>query len=76
MRVVNILKPRIFVTQLIPDTVKVYLEDYFILEIWEQQEVIPKDILYEKTQAPKLKVVSNISVGYNNFDTNAMKKTA
>ena len=94
MRGENVLKPRIFVTQLIPDTVKVYLEDYFTVEIWEQQEVIAKDILYEKiqateglltsgiiineellSQAPKLKVVSNISVGYNNFDTNAMRKS-
>ena len=87
------MKPSIFVTQLIPDTVKVYLENYFTVEIWEQQEVIPKETLYEKIQASEglltsgikineellfqaanLKVVSNISVGYNNFDTDAMKK--
>ncbi|QBP42484.1 2-hydroxyacid dehydrogenase [Paenisporosarcina antarctica] len=93
MRGVNVLKPKIFVTQLIPDTVKVYLENYFTVEIWEQQEIIPRETLYKKiqeseglltagieinqellSQAINLKVVSNISVGYNNFDIEVMKE--
>ncbi|PFG06789.1 D-glycerate dehydrogenase [Bacillus sp. es.034] len=87
------MKPSIFGTQLFPDSVKNYLESYFDLEMWEQPEDIPQELLFEKingvegvltsgieindnflSKAPKLKAVSNISVGYNNFDTAAMKK--
>lgn len=87
------MKPSILVTQLIPDSVRIYLENYFTLDIWGEQEAIPQEKVYEKVhgvegvltagiqinneflaQALKLKAVSNISVGYNNFDTAAMNK--
>ncbi|WP_102348601.1 2-hydroxyacid dehydrogenase [Bacillus sp. Marseille-P3661] len=86
------MKPKILITQPIPESVTNYLKGFFEIECWEQQETIPKGILYENVRdiqglmnvgipineellsnAPNLKVVSNISAGYNNFSIEDMR---
>lgn len=90
---VSMNKPKVFVTNYIPQGVKDYIEKHCEYEIWNRAEKIPREELILKLKdiegliidgikiddellsyAPKLKVISNISVGYNNFDLEAMKK--
>lgn len=85
-------KPKIFIAKKIPKEVEAYIATYCDYEKWDNDELIPRDILLEKLYdkegiilsgiavdeellecAPKLRVASNISVGYNNFNLSAMK---
>ncbi len=84
------MKPKVLITKRIPDYVEEYIGKYCDYEIAEDagyNDIINK--IYDKNgvmlvgtkidknmldHAPNLKVVSNISVGYNNFDTDIMKE--
>lgn len=83
------MKPKILITKKLPDYVKEYIGNYCDYEIDEDagyddiiNKIHDKDgLLLAGTKidknllehAPKLKVVSNISVGYNNFNIEDMK---
>lgn len=82
------MKPKVLINRQIPTYVEDYIGQYCDYEICQDDEnwlekLNDKDgLLISGTKiddnlldhAPKLKIVSNISVGYNNFDTAAMKK--
>ncbi|HCX61931.1 MAG TPA: bifunctional glyoxylate/hydroxypyruvate reductase B [Clostridiales bacterium] len=84
------MKPKILITKKLPDYVKEYIGNYCDYEIAEDagydniiNKIHDKDgLLLAGTKidknllehAPKLKVVSNISVGYNNFNIEDMKE--
>ncbi len=83
------MKPKIFVNKPIPEEVETYLREHCDVEKAEVtgEELISRlfdvdglltsggkindELLHA---APKLKAVSNMSVGYNNFDIEAMRK--
>lgn len=84
------MKPKVLITKIIPDYVEEYIGkycDYEIIVDAGYDDII--NIIYDKDglmlagtkvdknllmAAPKLKVVSNISVGYNNFNIDDMKE--
>ncbi|GKU79209.1 D-glycerate dehydrogenase [Paenibacillus sp. L3-i20] len=87
------MKPHVFIDRTIPDEVKTYLIEHCTLDLWEEEDTIPRDQLYKRlntadgyitsgrridaallAEAPKLKGVSTITVGYNHFDIEAMKE--
>lgn len=87
------MKPKVLVTQPVPEEVKRYLEPHCDADYWEEEKAMPREMLLSRLgdveglmttggsiddelleAAPRLKIVSNISVGYNNFDVEAMKK--
>ncbi|WP_312815001.1 D-glycerate dehydrogenase [Sedimentibacter sp.] len=84
------MKPKILIIKKLPDYVKEYIGNYCDYEIAEDagydniiNKIHDKDgLLLAGTKidknllehAPKLKVVSNISVGYNNFNIEDMKE--
>lgn len=93
MEVETMTKPKVFITNYIPEKVKEFIGKYCDYEIWTKDEKITRQELLGKlydidgliidgigiddellSRAPRLKVVSNISVGYNNLDLEAMKK--
>ncbi|MEL3974298.1 D-glycerate dehydrogenase [Rossellomorea oryzaecorticis] len=86
------MKPSIFITRKLPDTVIEPLNSEFEVEMWDKEDVpVPRDMLLEKAngasalitmlsdkvdtelmeQAPSLKVVANLAVGYDNIDLEA-----
>jgi len=86
----KIMKPKVLITKKIPDYVKEYIGNYCDYEILEgagYDDII--NIIHDKDglmlsgikidknlleHAPNLKVVSNIAVGYNNFNIADMKE--
>ncbi|MGR3765596.1 2-hydroxyacid dehydrogenase [Rossellomorea sp. NS-SX7] len=89
------MKPFIFITRKLPQTVIEPLNQEFRVEMWEKEDVpVPRDILLEKAtgasalitmlsdkvdtelleNAPSLKVVANLAVGYDNIDLKAAKQ--
>lgn len=86
------IKPKVYIAQRIPRKAEEHIAKFCDYEKWDNEGVIPREVLLEKLydkdgvvlsgisideellqHAPKLKVVSNVSVGYNNFDISAMK---
>lgn len=86
-------KPKVFIAKPVPGEVFDYVSENCDCKIWDSDDDIPKDVLFDElrdaeglltsgtkidsellSHAPNLKVVSNISVGYNNFDLKEMKK--
>ncbi len=86
-------KPKVFIAKKIPKEAEELIAKFCDYELWDHEEDVPREILFEKLadkdglmqsgikideellrHAPKLKVISNVSVGYNNFDLEAMKK--
>lgn len=86
-------KPKVFIAKKIPKDAEELIANFCDYEVWEHEEEIPRNVLFERladkegliqsgikideellSHAPRLKAVSNISVGYNNFDLEAMKK--
>ncbi|SHE80190.1 2-hydroxyacid dehydrogenase [Alkalibacter saccharofermentans] len=84
---------KVFIAKKIPTEVEKYIASHCEYEMWDKDEKIPQEILYEKISdvdgvmlsqvrvdgrffdyAPKLKVVSAISAGYDNFDTKEIIK--
>lgn len=87
------LKKKVLVTEPIPSHVKELLEREVEVELWEQADQMPRELLLEKItdkhglitskdqideelikHAPVLEAVSNISVGYDNFDVQVLKE--
>lgn len=86
-------KPKVFSEKVLPDDIRMFLEEYVDLKVWENSFPIPREQLLKELddidglitsgsainselleKAPNLRVVSTISVGYNHFHTNEMKK--
>jgi glyoxylate reductase len=85
----NQLKPRIYITRLMPKAIIEKLSGPFHVRMWEEENIpVPRDILLKEVEdadgliclltekideevlnkAQKLKVISNVAVGYNNID--------
>lgn len=82
------MKPKVYVTRLIPEKGVEMLLDFCDAEVWEGELPPPREVLLNKVQdvegllslltdridaqlmdaAPKLKVISNMAVGYDNID--------
>jgi glyoxylate reductase len=82
------VKPKVFVTRIIPDAGLKQIQEYCDAEIWQDQMPPPAAVLRQKVAsldglvslltdkvdgplmdaAPRLKVVSNYAVGFNNVD--------
>lgn len=89
------MKPKVFITHSISETVENYIKAHCDIKKWEGTGVVPAEFLAKElqeveglytssdnvpqvdaallAQAPHLKVVSNVSVGYNNFDVEALR---
>src|SRR5438477_1008611 len=85
------IKPRVFVTRIIPDAGLKRIKEHCALEIWTDSLPPPYAVLRQKLAAcdglvslltdkidaalldaaPRLKVVSNFAVGFNNIDVPA-----
>src|SRR5438477_12801942 len=85
------IKPRVFVTRIIPDAGLKRIKEHCALEIWSDPLPPPYAVLRQKAAAcdglvslltdkidaalldaaPRLKVVSNFAVGFNNIDVAA-----
>lgn len=86
----KMLKPKVLIAKKIPKDVEEYIAkhcDYEILseanyntiidKIHDVEGILMPPIKVDESfleHAPKLKIISNASVGYNNFDIDAMKK--
>lgn len=85
-------KPKVLITERVPEEVLSYLQNYCNCIAWNQEGKMSRDEVLEKiidvegllttkvsideellSRAPKLKIVSDISVGYDNFDIQAIK---
>jgi lactate dehydrogenase-like 2-hydroxyacid dehydrogenase/aspartate/methionine/tyrosine aminotransferase len=84
-------KPKVFCTRQMPDDAFKILGDLIDLEVWEDYDAPPRDVLLEKARecdglislltdkideeflaaCPKLQVVSQLAVGFNNIDLEA-----
>jgi glyoxylate reductase len=85
----NTLKPKIYITRLLPKEIIDKLSGEFHVRMWEKEDIpVPRDILLKEVEdvdgliclitekideevldrARKLKVISNVAVGYNNID--------
>lgn len=83
------MKPRIYITRLMPKAIIEKLSGQFHVRMWEEENIpVPRDILLKEVEevdgliclitemideevinkARKLKVISNVAVGYNNID--------
>jgi len=82
------VKPKVYVTRLLPQQAMERIRSSCALEVWEGELPPPRDILLEKvrdvegllclltdkvdselmSKAPKLRVISNFAVGYDNID--------
>lgn len=82
------MKPKVYVTRLIPEKGLEMVFDFCDAEVWEGELPPPRELLLDKVQdvegllslltdgidaqlmdaAPKLKVISNMAVGYDNID--------
>ncbi|MGB5931454.1 MAG: D-glycerate dehydrogenase, partial [Anaerolineae bacterium] len=82
------MKPKVYVTRLIPEKGLEMLLDFCDAEVWEDELPPPREVLLNKVQdvegllslltdridaqlmdvAPRLKVISNMAVGYDNID--------
>ena len=82
------MKPKVYVTRLLPQQAMERIRSSCALEVWEGELPPPRDILLEKvrdvegllclltdkvdselmSKAPKLRVISNFAVGYDNID--------
>ncbi|KRG15463.1 2-hydroxyacid dehydrogenase [Lederbergia galactosidilytica] len=86
------MKPKIFISQPVPEKVEQYLREHCEVKEWRGEDRIPRETLLQEianveglltawhkideellAAAPNLKVVSNVSVGYNNFDVEALR---
>lgn len=85
------MKPKVYVTRLVPEEGLGMLRDACDIEVWEGELPVPRDVLLEKVRdidglyslltdrvdeelldnAPRLRVVSNMAVGYDNIDVAA-----
>jgi len=87
------MKPAVFVSHPVPQTVRAYLERHCNCVVWEGGKPVPRQIILEGVRdaeglltvggrideellahGPKLRVVSNISVGYDNLDIPALRR--
>ncbi|MCR2802823.1 2-hydroxyacid dehydrogenase [Paenibacillus soyae] len=87
------VKPHVFVDRKLPEPVRAYLAEHCELDIWEEEDTVPRDELNRRLadaegymtsgrriddglleSAPRLRAVSTVSVGYNHFDVDAMKR--
>ncbi|MDR6548974.1 D-glycerate dehydrogenase [Paenibacillus qinlingensis] len=83
-------KPKILVTQQLPEAVQDYLNLHGDCTFWNQEGSMPRNVILDKVSdvegilggtideellscAPKLRVASTSSVGYNHFDIAAMR---
>ena len=82
------MKPKVYVTRLIPEKGLEMVLDFCEAEVWEGELPPPRELLLDKVQdvegllylltdridaqlidaAPRLKVISNMAVGYDNID--------
>ena len=82
------MKPKVYVTRLLPEQAMERIRSSCALEVWESELPPPRYILLEKvrdvegllclltdkvdselmSKAPKLRVISNFAVGYDNID--------
>jgi glyoxylate reductase len=85
------MKPKVYVTRIVPETGIAMLQDECEVEVWGEELPVPRDVLLEKVRdidglyslltdrvddelldsAPRLRVVSNMAVGYDNIDVPA-----
>lgn len=86
------MKPNVYVTRRLPESVLDKLRESCEVRVWErEEEPVPRDVLEREiasadglyclltdpiddallAKAPRLKVVSNMAVGYNNIDVSA-----
>jgi len=87
-------KEKVFITRRIPEKGIELLQKQYEVEVWSDEEPIPRDILLSKIQnfgglvcmlsdkidkelmdqAPKLKVIANYAVGFDNIDVKYASK--
>lgn len=85
------MKPRVYVTRILPEKAWEMTEEFCEAEVWEGELPPPREVLFEKVTeiegllclltdeidaplmdaAPRLKVISNCAVGYDNIDVKA-----
>ncbi|MGB5931893.1 MAG: glyoxylate reductase [Anaerolineae bacterium] len=85
------MKPRVYVTRILPEKAWEMTEEFCEAEVWEGELPPPREVLFEKVReiegllclltdeidaplmdaAPRLKVISNCAVGYDNIDVKA-----
>jgi len=85
------VKPRVYVTRILPEKAWEMTEEFCEAEVWEGELPPPREVLLEKVKeiegllclltdeidaplmdrAPRLKVISNCAVGYDNIDLKA-----
>ncbi len=85
------MKPRVYVTRVVPQAALTLLEQQCQVEVWEGEHPVPRQVLLERVgqieglycllteriddelldAAPRLRVVSNMAVGYDNVDVAA-----
>lgn len=85
------MKPRVYVTRILPEKAWEMIEGFCEAEVWEEELPPPREVLFEKVKeiegllclltdeidaplmdrAPRLKVISNCAVGYDNIDVEA-----
>jgi len=88
------MKPKVYVTRLIPEKGLEMVLDFCDAEVWEGELPAPRELLLDKVRevegllslltdridtplmeaAPKLKVISNMAVGYDNIDVKEATK--
>lgn len=87
------MRPKVFIAQAVPPSVREYLDAHCDCRAWEGAGSIPRRALVEGVRdadgllvvgqridtellksSPRLRVVSNISVGYNNLDIGALRR--
>lgn len=88
------MKPRVYVTRILPEKAWEMIEGFCEAEVWEEELPPPREVLFEKVKeiegllclltdeidaplmdrAPRLKVISNCAVGYDNIDVQAATK--
>jgi glyoxylate reductase len=84
-------KPKVFCSRKMPEIVFEMIKDLVDLEVWEQEDAPPRDVLIQKVKdcdgfislltdkidaefldaCPKLKLITQLAVGYNNIDLDA-----
>jgi glyoxylate reductase len=88
------MKPKVYVTRLIPDEGLNMVKDFCDAEVWEGELPPPKEVIIEKVRdvegllclltdkidaevmdaAPKLRVISNYAVGFDNIEVEEATK--